>query len=49
MKGETHTHKGWYLKYTIGTITGRRRELADTDGAKECRCTVPTGNKVKRE
>ena len=31
----------------IGTMTGRGERWQD-DGAKDCRYTVPTGNKVER-
>ena len=34
MEGETHTHKGWYLKYWNNDWKGNR--AGRFDGAKEC-------------
>ena len=44
---ERFTQKGGYLKYWNNDWKGKR--AGRLDGAKECRQTVPTGNKVKRE
>ena len=43
---ETLTHRGGYLKYRNNDLKGKR--AGRYDGAKECRHTVPTGNKVER-
>ena len=39
--------KGGYLKYWNNDWKGKR--AGTHDGTKECRCIVPTGNKVERE
>ena len=46
-KGKTLTRKGEYLKYRNNDWKGKR--AGRLDGTKECRHTVPTGNKVERE
>ena len=48
-EGETHSHKNGYLKYRNNDWKGERERAGRHDGAKESRCTVPTGNKVERE
>ena len=45
MERETHTHKGWYLKYRNNDWKEKR--AGRHDEAQECRYTEPTGNKVK--
>ena len=47
MERETHTHKRWYLKYRNNDWKGER--AGRHNGAKKCRYTVPTGNKVEKE
>ena len=47
VEGEMHTCKGRYLKYRNNNWKGER--MGRHDGVKECRYTVPTGNKVERE
>ena len=45
MEGETHTHKGWYLKYRNNDWKGER--AGRHDEAKDCRYTVSTETKWK--
>ena len=47
MEGETHTHKGWYVKYRNNDLKGER--AGRHDEADKCIYTVPTRNKVERE
>ena len=47
MKRKTLTRKGGYLKYWNNDW--KRKRAGRHDGAKECKHTVPTGNKVERE
>ena len=49
MKGETYTRKGGYLKYMYRNNDWNGERAGRLDGAKECRCIVPTANKVERE
>ena len=46
-EGETHSHKGGYRKCRNNDWKGER--AGRHDGAKESRCTVPTGNKGRKE
>ena len=44
---EMHSHNGGYLKYRNNDWKGEK--AGRHDGAKECKCTVPTENKMERE
>ena len=59
-RGGRHVRRQWELwkgrrtvirvgNLNIETMNGKGREVALKEGAKENSCTVPTGNKVKRE
>ena len=47
VKRKKHTHECWYLKYWNNDWKEKR--AGRHDGAKDCRYTVPTGNKVERK
>ena len=47
VKRKTLIHKDEYLKYWNNDWKGKK--AGRYDGAKECRQTVPTENKVERE
>ena len=44
-EGEMHSHKGDYFTCRNNDWKGER--AGRHDGPKECRCTVPMGNKVE--